>query len=228
MEPRRCDYNGKYYCPQCHQNLGMPIPARIFHNWDFEERKVSEASRQFLSLMLRKPNIHLEQINTKLFSFVEDLNAVKRIRQEIIVMKDYFRTCREATNQRLLWKLEEKQHFVENSYMYSLQDLLDVNNGSLLPYLQKIHQDFTNHIKGDMEYPPGGPPTGSLPPCQTCMGKGFICEICENENIIFSFDTAIHQCSQCHAVFHNICFAKRDACPKCVRLSKRHSTSNLR
>lgn len=86
MEPRRCDYNGKYYCPQCHQNLTMPVPARIFHNWDFEERKVSEASRQFLALMLRKPNINLEEMNSKLFSFVEDLNAVK-VRLKIKIKK---------------------------------------------------------------------------------------------------------------------------------------------
>lgn len=33
--------------------------------------------------------------------------------------------------------------------MYSLQDLLDVNNGSLLPYIQKIHDEFLAHIKGD-------------------------------------------------------------------------------
>ncbi|CAL8102347.1 unnamed protein product [Orchesella dallaii] len=216
MEPRRCDYNGKYYCPQCHKNLMMPIPARIFHNWDFEERKVSEATRQLLSLMLRKPNIHLEDINSKLFSFVEDLNAVKRIREEIIIIKDYFRTCREATNQKLLWRLEEKHHFVETSHMYSLQDLLDVNNGSLLPYLQKVHDDFLTHIKGD------GTPNSE---CPTCMGKGFICEICENRHIIFPFDTAIHQCTGCHAVFHNICFAKRDSCPKCIRRTKRSSVS---
>jgi hypothetical protein len=77
MEPRRCDYNGRYYCPMCHKNNAMSIPARIVHNWDFEEKGVSEASRQFLSLMAKKPNMHLEKLNPKLFSFVEELNAVK-------------------------------------------------------------------------------------------------------------------------------------------------------
>lgn len=77
MEPRRCDYNGRYYCPLCHKNNTFPIPARILHNWDFEERPVAEESRQFLTLMARKPNINLDKINPKLFSFVEDLNVVK-------------------------------------------------------------------------------------------------------------------------------------------------------
>lgn len=40
MEPRMCDYNGLYYCPNCHWNSLMVIPARVLHNWDFESRKV--------------------------------------------------------------------------------------------------------------------------------------------------------------------------------------------
>jgi hypothetical protein len=89
MEPRRCDYNGRYYCPMCHKNNAMSIPARIVHNWDFEEKGVSEASRQFLSLMAKKPNMHLEKLNPKLFSFVEELNAVK-VRNEIQSMHSLF------------------------------------------------------------------------------------------------------------------------------------------
>jgi cupin superfamily acireductone dioxygenase involved in methionine salvage len=77
MEPRKCDYNGRYYCPFCHKNNTLSIPARILHNWDFEEKKVSEATRQFLTLMAKKPNINLDKSNPKLFTFVEDLNIVK-------------------------------------------------------------------------------------------------------------------------------------------------------
>lgn len=77
MEPRRCDYDGKYYCPLCHKNSMMTVPARIIHNWDFEPRPVSESNRQYLTLMFKKPNIHLEKLNPRLFYFVADLNAVK-------------------------------------------------------------------------------------------------------------------------------------------------------
>ncbi|OXA63877.1 Differentially expressed in FDCP 8 [Folsomia candida] len=206
MEPRICNYNGRYFCPICHKNNSHSIPARILHNWDFEEKPVSEGSRQFLILMARKPNINLDRVNPKLFSFVEDLNIVKRYREDIIIMKDFFMTCRDAVAQKLLRRLDEKQHFVESSCMYSLQDLIDINNGTMLKFIEKIHDAFERHIKET---------------CQICKGKGFICEICENEQVIFPFDSATHQCSSCHAVFHNICFAKRESCPKCLRKSRR-------
>ena len=35
--------------------------------------------------------------------------------------------------------------------MYSLQDLIDVNSGSLLPFLTKIHSLFLTHIKSDCQ-----------------------------------------------------------------------------
>lgn len=40
MEPRICDYTGLYYCPTCHWNDSLPIPARILHNWDFTPSRV--------------------------------------------------------------------------------------------------------------------------------------------------------------------------------------------
>jgi len=206
IEPRRCDYDGLYYCPWCHKNATFSIPARIVHNWDFEEKTVSECNKQFLSLMFRKPNIHLESINPRLFYFVSELNTVKRIREDIIVMKQYFMTCREASSKKMLRLLEERQHFVDNSFMYSLQDLIDVQTEVLPRFLEKVYATFVKHIKED---------------CETCRGKGFICEICENVQVLFPFDSATHQCQSCFAVFHNICFAKREQCPKCVRLSQR-------
>jgi len=77
MEPRLCDYNGKYYCQMCHKNNKISIPARILHNWDFEEKRVSECSHQFVNLMAHKPNMHVEKLNPKLFNFVEELNETK-------------------------------------------------------------------------------------------------------------------------------------------------------
>jgi predicted metal-binding protein len=67
------------------------------------------------------------------------------------MMKDFFMTCRIAVAQKLLRRLDEKQHFVETSCMYSLQDLIDVNNGSLLKFMEKIHAAFESHIKQECQ-----------------------------------------------------------------------------
>lgn len=75
----------------------------------------------------------------------------QRIREQIMVMKEYFMTCRDASRQKLLRKLEEKQHFVENAYMYSLQDLIQVNDGSMVKYLDGIQSLFLTHIKEECQ-----------------------------------------------------------------------------
>lgn len=49
----------------------------------------------------------------------------------------------------MLRQLEERQHFVDNAYMFSLQDLIDVNNGILVEYLTKVHASFASHIKNE-------------------------------------------------------------------------------
>lgn len=53
------------------------LPARVLHNWDFEEHGVSRQAKQFLALMKAKPVLNLELLNPHLFKFVEELSMVK-------------------------------------------------------------------------------------------------------------------------------------------------------
>lgn len=77
VEPRLCDYSGRYFCPNCHWNTNCVIPARVVHNWDFEPRKVSRAVRQLHKLMINKPVLPLKDINPQLFGLVEELSMVQ-------------------------------------------------------------------------------------------------------------------------------------------------------
>ena len=139
--PLLCDYSGKYFCSECHWGSLSIIPARVVLNWDFQQDPVSRVSKQFLKLMTKKPILNLESINPKLFSFVEELALVKvcinctffllvlknfswklkRFRSDIMIMKEYILTCKDALEARLLRLLEDRQHFVENSEYYSIQ-----------------------------------------------------------------------------------------------------------
>lgn len=208
-EARLCDYTGQYFCEECHWNDLVVIPARVVHNWDFSLYRVSRQSKQLLALMLGRPLLKIERLNPALFKFVVELREVKRLREEILIMKKYFVTCREALESKLLLQLKGRQHFVDSSNIYSLQDLIDVNSGLLLPFLTKTHSLFLTHIKSD---------------CQLCQAKGFVCELCGKDEIIFGFDPHATQCKQCRTVFHKVCF-KFGVCPKCERRQKRSQTS---
>ncbi|XP_013409327.1 uncharacterized protein LOC106172933 [Lingula anatina] len=206
-EPRKCDYSGLFYCALCHWNDSVVIPARVLHNWDFEPRKVCRSSKQYLRLMLQRAVLRIQDINPMLFSFVEELNEVKKLREEILIMKKYFLVCEDALKSRLLLQLQERQHFVESSDMYSLQDLVDIAEDKLLPQLAKIHTSFAQHIKVD---------------CQRCKVKGFICEICKEDEVLFPFDNIATVCANCSTVLHRHCLQrKNNQCPKCLRLSRR-------
>ncbi|XP_058011365.1 differentially expressed in FDCP 8 homolog isoform X3 [Ahaetulla prasina] len=206
-EARQCDYTGLYYCSSCHWNDQAVIPARVIHNWDFEPRKVSRCSMRYLVLMVSRPVLKLRETNPLLFNYVEELVEIRKLRQDILLMKPYFITCKEAMEARLLLQLQDRQHFVENDEMYSLQDLMDINAGRLSCSLTEIHTLFAKHIKLD---------------CERCQAKGFVCELCKEGDVLFPFDSHTSMCTDCSAVFHRDCFYDNSTtCPKCARLSLR-------
>lgn len=51
-------------------------------------------------------------------------------------------------------QLQDRQHFVENDEMYSIQDLLDAHTGRLGCSLTETHTLFAKHIKLDCEVCP--------------------------------------------------------------------------
>ena len=140
-QPQLCDYSGQYYCGDCHWGDSSVIPARVLHNWDLGLKPVSRASKQYLKLMRKKPIINVEAINPQLFSFIDELAMAKvqnlydihvelltmfflfqqRLRNDVLLMKEYLMSCKEALESKLLRLLEDRQHFVENATHYTIQ-----------------------------------------------------------------------------------------------------------
>lgn len=200
-QPRRCEYTGRYYCSLCHWNSHAVVPARVLHNWDFEPRKVCRASLQFLRLMAKRPVLNIDKLNPMLFTFVEDLRHVKKLREDILRMKQYLTLCHAAQQQKLLLLLHKRQHFVEGSDLYSMQDLVDLHDGNLLGYLSQVHQVFLDHITKN---------------CEGCRGRGYLCKLCNTDEVIFPLGGDTFTCPDCSSVYHRECREKSlDPCPWC-------------
>lgn len=207
IEPRRCDYTGLYYCSACHWGSSAVIPARIIHNWDFVPQPVCQASLQLLRITSNRPLINFEKLNPKLFNIVHELSLVRRLRYELNGMRKYILVCRTAHQDHLLWKKVEVPHLIETPDLYSLQDLLDTYSAELPSKLHSLVATFSKHIKED---------------CEVCHGRGHICEICSNDEVLFPFDSSAAICDKCNAVLHKHCLqVKNNKCPKCERLKKR-------
>ncbi|XP_063920619.1 differentially expressed in FDCP 8 homolog isoform X2 [Zophobas morio] len=206
-EARRCDYSGLYYCTACHWGSSAVVPARVVHNWDLSPQPVCQASLQQLRVTANRPLLNLEELNPRLFSFVHELSLVRRLRQELHGMRKYLSVCRNATEDHLLWKHVDVPHLVETPELYSLQDLVDTHSGELPSKLHTVIDVFTKHIKVR---------------CEVCRGRGHICEICSNDEVLFPFDAAAVICKDCNAVLHKSCFnRKNNNCPKCIRIERR-------
>ncbi len=75
---RICDYNGFYYCPNCHWGESAIIPARLIHNWDFSPRPVSRSSLQIINYIKRKPVLfNITELNSMLYGLVDELAQIK-------------------------------------------------------------------------------------------------------------------------------------------------------
>lgn len=149
FEPRLCHYTGLYFCKHCHWNENSIIPANIVHNWDFEQKSVCRQSYQEINLFYEKPVINLEKINPKLFIFVQKLRATKEKRIMLMEMKKYLDVCRVALATKLINNIVgNRRYIVENDYMFSIYDLVCIENSSLREFLRSLITNFRIHIQG--------------------------------------------------------------------------------
>lgn len=128
-------------------------------------------------------------------------------------MRKYLLVCRLATEDHILWKSVSTPHLIESTDLYSLQDLVDTHSGELPMKLGMWVDVFTNHIKKE---------------CTVCQGRGHICEICSNSEVLYPFDESAVICKDCNAVLHKHCFSRKNgACPKCIRIKLREEKNKV-
>lgn len=207
LEPRLCDYDGCIYCQNCHWGDSSIIPARIIHNWDFRTYKVSRSSLQQINLLVDKPNINLEEANPKLFVFLSKLATVKKVREDLVIMKRYLVECREAKRHKLIERyVKNRRHLIQSTDFFSINDLIEVESEILNEFLFTIFKEFDNHIRS----------------CSVCCGKGYICEICSNNEVLYPYEDGAVPCEKCNSIYHRVCWTRKTGnCPKCKRIEER-------
>ncbi|KFV98856.1 PREDICTED: pleckstrin homology domain-containing family M member 3 [Eurypyga helias] len=197
-----CSYSGWYYCSTCHVDDCFLIPARLVHNWDTSKYKVSKQAKEFLEYVYEEPLIDIQQENPMLYKHVESLATVVRLRQQLKSLRAYLFSCRAAVAEDLRRRIFPREYLLQQIHLYSLADLQQVIEGKLAPFLGKVIKFATSHVYS----------------CSLCSQKGFICEICNNGEILYPFeDISTSRCESCGAVFHSECKVKAVPCPRCVR-----------
>ncbi|XP_012607570.1 pleckstrin homology domain-containing family M member 3 isoform X2 [Microcebus murinus] len=167
-----CNYSGWYYCSTCHVDDSFLIPARIVHNWDTSKYKVSKQAKEFLEYVFEEPLIDIQQENPLLYQHAEPLAAVVRLRQRLKSLRAYLFSCRAAVAEDLRRRIFPREYLLQQIHLYSLADLQQVIEGKLAPFLGKVIKFATAHVYS----------------CSLCSQKGFICEICNNGEILYPFE----------------------------------------
>ncbi|XP_075717932.1 run domain Beclin-1-interacting and cysteine-rich domain-containing protein isoform X2 [Rhinoderma darwinii] len=201
---RYCEYLGKYFCQCCHENAQCVIPGRILRKWDFSKYYVSNFSKDLLTKIWSDPLFNLHDINNAMYKKVKALEQVRLLRIQLVHLKNMFKTCRLAKGILELYD-GVPGHLTEDLHLLSLNDLIAIKKGELVPRLKELVRLGTFHVEK----------------CMLCQAKGFICEFCQSEDIIFPFELVkCRRCEECKACYHKHCF-RSDHCPKCERLRAR-------
>ena len=78
----------------------------------------SRSSYRYLYSAYKRVLLNVSEENEQIFSFVEELQQIRKLRQDILRMKVYLSCCPDAAGARLLLRLQERQHFVESADEY--------------------------------------------------------------------------------------------------------------
>ncbi|XP_069495161.1 protein associated with UVRAG as autophagy enhancer isoform X2 [Ambystoma mexicanum] len=202
---RYCDYLGKYCCDCCHSYAESCIPARILMKWDFGKYCVSNFAKELIENIWLSPAFDLLSINPNLYTKVKELDRVREHQEQLVYLKKMLKACRFAES--TLEKFAEIScGLTEGPHLFTLDDLVQVKRGLLLPRLKELFKASVQHVEN----------------CELCQAKGFICEFCQRLDILFPFQTEVaKQCDDCKACFHKRCFKQDRTCPKCQRIQAR-------
>ncbi|KAM9336018.1 pleckstrin homology domain-containing family M member 1 [Symphorus nematophorus] len=202
---RLCEFSGQYYCDSCHHGDTTIIPSRMVHNWDLTQRQVCKKALKLLAQVQQEPLLNLEQLNPELVKHSDSMAQAHSLRQRLRLLGDYLLTCRSGACKKLQARMEQRTYLLESSHLYSVMDLRQIAEGEYATYLMTLVQYASNHVFH----------------CDLCTQRGFICQICHADDIIFPFQfDSTTRCKDCKAVFHLTCKAPGYSCPRCQRMKK--------
>ncbi|XP_057682088.1 pleckstrin homology domain-containing family M member 1 [Corythoichthys intestinalis] len=202
---RLCEFSGQYYCDSCHCGDTTVIPSRMLHNWDLNKREVSKKALWLLAQVEQEPLLNLEQLNPDLATHCDSMALVHNLRQRLRLLGDYLVTCRSNACKMLQARMKQRTYLLESSGLYSVRDLREIAEEQYTPFLVSLCQFASSHVFS----------------CDLCTQRGFICQMCHSDDIIFPFQfDSTFRCNECKAVFHRTCMSPGSCCPRCLRMRK--------
>ncbi|XP_055841296.1 run domain Beclin-1-interacting and cysteine-rich domain-containing protein isoform X2 [Episyrphus balteatus] len=201
---RYCTYLGKYHCTGCHRNQISAIPSKVLHLWDFKFYPVSVFAYRLLEQMWTYPLFYVPDLNPALYVKSKQLRNARLRRVQAQFVKEFITVCRFAENERTYFA-SVPDYITTDPDTWSMSDLIDSKTNTIHKSLQDLIQKCEEHIFD----------------CVLCTARGFICEFCRKEIVIYPWQAKVQRCDKCGSCYHSNCWKSQFDCPKCQRLKSR-------
>lgn len=99
----------------------------------------------------------------------------------------------EAAEKFVIDTMKEYKYLVLKQNLFSMKDLCDINDYSLIFKLQTMLNAFEDHL---------------LRTCDICNYKGGSCVVCANNEILHAYEIEkVFYCEDCKVIYHKDCGA---------------------
>ena len=182
-----CSYYMRFVCKNCIANEYSIIPFFILSNWSFEKFPISKKAKLILEKWYDKPVIYFKN-EEGLIKSIPALNQVVQIKTTINYIYDKLKCDRK--NELIENILGEYKYLALKEIIFSIRDLVEINNNNFLNKINGFYDKFVKHVSGE---------------CPQCYIEGTNCK-CGNGEIIFLYDYKnVSYCPICDISYHRNC-----------------------
>lgn len=164
-----CSYFLRFVCKDCISNECSIIPQFILNKWCFDKFTISKKAKKIIESWYKEPVIFFKKKDKILEKIPEQ---VRNLKKDINIIFDYMK-CDDAF-EFLEKNMPNYKYIVLKENIFSLQDLIEMNNKSFIKKLKDIKNIFINHIKNE---------------CPQCKYEGEICAYCQSPELIYFYDS---------------------------------------
>ena len=182
-----CSYYMRFVCKDCIAKEYSIIPYFILANWSFEKFSVSKNAKLILEKWYDKPVIYFKK-DEGLIKAISSLNQVVQIKKTINYIFDKLK-C-EKKKEFIEKTLGEYQYLALKEIIFSIRDLVEINNKIFFKKINEFLNEFIKHISGD---------------CEKCKYEGSNCKCGSDEKLFFYDYKNVFYCPLCDICYHKKC-----------------------
>ena len=164
-----CSYYMRFVCKDCIDNEYSIIPYFVIEKWCFDKFSISKSAKKLLINWYNKPVIYFKK-NDKLLKQIPQLNKVIKIKKVINNIFDIMKCDNKF--KYVEDNLGEYEYLALKEYLFSMRDLVEINNKTFYKKMKEFKNKFIKHISGE---------------CPECLFEGefydkenvFYCKICQ-------------------------------------------------